>query len=239
MNRLAWRKALPARPTRAGITGMPQARSGFTIIELMIATMVFAVVLLLVTAGILQVTRVYYKGVTESNTQNTARSIIDEIAQGIQFSGGDVGTTTGTTPGTDYAFCINNNQVSYKLGHQVKNNPSAADQTWHAVVLRTGVGGCTSALPQTLGNQTLLSSSRDLMGQNMRLSRLSVENLGNNRYRITLRVVYGDSDLLFSPSAPSDTAGATRSDATCRPVRAGTQFCAVSELSTVVVKRVQ
>lgn len=217
----------------------PRPASGFTILELMIATMVFAVVLLLVTVGILQVTRVYYKGVTEANTQNTARTIMDEIAQAIQFSGGSVGTTvTSPVAGTDYAFCINNTQISFKLGSQVRNNPSASDQSWHAIVSRV-VSGCSGLGAQTLGNQTLLSGSRELMGQNMRLANLDVDSLGDNRYRIVVRVVYGDSDVLFSPSAPSDTAGATRPDAACRPVKAGTQFCAASELSTIVVKRVE
>lgn len=218
--------------------GSPRRDRGFTIIELMVATMVFSVVLLLVTAGILQITRVYYKGVTESSTQNTARSIIDSISQAIQFSGGEVTeTTAGPAAGTDYAFCVSNNQFSYRLGHQVKNNPGAADETWHAIVASTVSGSCNSATPQTLSNQTV--TGRDLMGKDMRLANLVVDNIGPSQYRIVVRVVYGDSDLLYSPSAPSDAAGATKPDAACKPVRAGTQFCAVSELSTVVVKRVQ
>ena len=220
-------------------TRAPGPTAGFTILELLIATMVFAVVLLLITVGILQIARVYYKGITEANTQSTARTIMDEIAQAIQFSGGTVGATaTSPVSGTDYAFCINNTQVSYKLGSQVKNNPSASDQSWHAIVSRI-VSGCTGLGAQTLGNQSLLSGSRELMGENMRLANLDVDSLGNNRYRIVVRVVYGDSDLLYSPSAPTDSAGATRADAACRAIRAGTQFCAVSELSTTVVKRVE
>jgi prepilin-type N-terminal cleavage/methylation domain-containing protein len=226
-----------SRPTP--LHRLSDRRQGFTIIELMIATMVFAVVLLLVTSGILQVTRVYYKGVTESTTQNTARGIIDDISQAIQFSGGDVTGTPPPVASSDQMFCINNNQVSYRLGWQVKNDPTASDQTWHGIVMRSGVSGCQSQAAQPLTSEGLLSNSRDLMGQRMRLSNLVVEDLGNNQFRITVRVAYGDSDLLYSPSAPSDSAGATRSDAVCRPVRAGTQFCAVSELSTVVIKRVE
>lgn len=216
---------------------MSRYSRGFTIIELMIATMVFSVVLLLVTAGILQISRVYYKGLTEASTQNTARSIIDNITQAIQFSGGIVTQATGTTPGTNYAFCVSNKQFSYRLGSQVRNDPAGSDQTWHAIVERTVSGACNATSPQSLNNQTV--NGRDLMGQDMRLANLSVTDLGDNRYRVTVRVVYGDSDLLYSPSAPNDSAGATRADAACRPIRSGTQFCAVSELSTVVVKRVQ
>jgi len=207
-----------------------QRSGGFTILELMIATMVFAVVLMVVTIGILQVARVYYKGVTETNTQNTARFIIDTIAQTIQFSGGNV-TTTPSSPlaGTDYAFCIGNRQFSYRLGWQVENglNPTQ-NQTWHALVQNTTAGCSSSSAAQNLSNQTI--SGRDLIGRHMRLSNLVVQNLGANQYRVTVRVVFGDNDLLSNP---------TTATSTCQNVTAGTQFCAVSELSTVVLKRVE
>lgn len=212
-------------------------KSGFTIIELMVATVVFSIVLLLVTTGILQISRVYYKGLTESTTQNTARNVIDTITQAIQFSGTEVTVTPGSDPGTDYAFCVGNKQYSYRLGTQVMDNPSGSDQAWHALVERTMNGACNGAEPQSLGNQNVVG--RDLVGKRMRLAKLAVEDLGQSRYRVTVRVVYGDADLLRSPSSPSGTTGAMQPDATCQSVRAGTQFCASSEFSTVVVKRVQ
>ncbi len=214
-------------------------QSGFTIVELMVATMVFSVVLLLVTAGIIQIARVYYKGVTETNTQNAARSIIDNISQAIQFSGDDVSGTPGSTPGQDYDFCLGNTHVSYKLGRQVKSSPSASDQTYHAIVANN-ISGCAGAAPQVLNQATV--SGRDLMPQEMRLSNLVVQRVGTSQpaqYRVLVRVVYGDSDLIYSPSDTTATNGYERSDAACRAQTIGTQFCAVSELSTVVVKRVQ
>jgi hypothetical protein len=48
-------------------------------------------------------------------------------------------------------------------------------------------------------------------------------------YSIDVRVVYGDDDLLINPTA---------TNATCK-VGSGSQFCAVSELSTVVQQRIQ
>jgi prepilin-type N-terminal cleavage/methylation domain-containing protein len=218
------RLPLPSKPEK-----------GFTILELMVATMVFAVVLLLVTAGILQIARVYYKGVTEANTQNTARSIIDTIAQAIQFSGGDVTPTAASpTANVDYAFCIGSRQFSYRLGWQVDNSfTTSTHQIWHGLVEQSSAD-CN---PQALSNQTV--NGRDLISKGMRLSNLSVQNISDNLYEIKVRVVYGDSDLLYSPSAPTDGAGDTKADAVCRPERAGTQFCAVSELSTIVVKRVE
>ncbi len=201
--------------------------SGFTILELMIATMVFAVVLLFVTAGILQIARVYYKGVTEANTQNVARNVIDTVSQAIQFSGGDViDTASSPSADTDYAFCVGSQRFTYRLGWQVedKNKDSATNQIRHALV-QDSSANCT-AQDLSLASVT----GRELIGEHMRLANLVVANLGANLYKVQVRVVYGDNDLLTN---------ATGSNATCNAAKVGRQFCAVSELSTIVVKRVE
>lgn len=204
---------------------------GFTILELMVATIVFSIVLLLVTAGIIQIARVYYKGVTEANTQNTARNIIDTISQAIQFSGGDVEPSDPSAVpgvGTNFAFCVSDQQFSYRLGWQVENNPNATNaQSWHALV-QYPQAGCISAAPQDLAAQSVLG--RELLGRHMRLTKLLVQSVGPNLYKVQVRVVYGDNDLLTDPTSP---------DTVCKNQRAGTQFCSISELSTIVVKRVK
>ena len=212
----------------AGLRQGNDRKHGFTILELLVATIVFSVVLLLVTAGIMQIARVYYKGVTESNTQNAARSIIDNISQAIQFSGGAVTETDPPMPGEDEVFCIGSQHFSYRLGWQVEDNPnSAQNQAWHGLVQRPLTGSCTGA--QDMDNENL--TGRDLVPRHMRLTKLSVEDMGGNQYRVQVRVVYGDNDLLTIP--------ATGADVACRSQSAGTQFCSISELSTTVVKRVK
>jgi prepilin-type N-terminal cleavage/methylation domain-containing protein len=203
--------------------------SGFTLIELMIATAVFAVILVLVTVAILQITRVYYKGVTESNTQNTARSIIDDISQAIQFSGGQVTATPGNTPGSSYVFCVGQQQFAYVLGYQVVNSPdSGLAQGYHGLVQNT-VSNCpSSSAPNLRSTQNV--PGRELLDQNMRLSKLSITNAGGSLWKVDVKVTYGDDDLLNNPTGP---------DTVCKSVTSGTQFCAQSELTTTVQKRVQ
>lgn len=204
---------------------------GFTVIELMVATAVFAVVLIVVTAGILQVSRLYYKGVNEANTQSVVRSITDTVSQAIQFSGGDIIPTTSgaATPSSPKVLCIGNLRFTYDLGWQVvDNSPDASKhQAYHALV-QDNYSGCTSTSTQSLANQTV--SGRELLSPNMRLSKFSVTDLGGNLYRVEVRVIYGDDDLLKDPNDPLTT---------CINETAGTQFCTISELSTVVTKRVQ
>lgn len=57
--------------------------AGFTIVELMIATVVFSVILILITTGIIQIGKAYYKGIIGSRTQETARKITDEVGRSI------------------------------------------------------------------------------------------------------------------------------------------------------------
>jgi len=206
-----------------------QRQQGFTIVELLVATLIFAVVLLLVTIGILQVSRVYYQGVTEANTQNAARSIVDTIAQAIQFNGGTVTATTNTAPGAQGYFCAGGQQFIYYPGVQLTNGVVGAHQASKVLIQKSITGGCTAPMSVT---------GRELLSPHMRLSDLQVTNVGNNLWQITVRVVYGDKDLLHSRSAPANINGDEATDAMCNGQLAGTQFCAASELVTTVVERV-
>jgi prepilin-type N-terminal cleavage/methylation domain-containing protein len=203
---------------------------GFTVIELLVATAVFGVVLLAITTGVMQLSRVYYKGVTERNTQNAARNIADLIAQGIQFNGGNVtNSNAAPTPGSSYAFCVGGQQYSYTVGYQLNDAPSPTKfQSYHALVVND-VAGCTSSTPAQNVRVSAVSG-RELLPPNMRLANLQVTNIGTNLYRVSVRIVYGDDDILNNPTATNSS---------CQGVRAGTQFCAISDLTTVVTKRVE
>ncbi len=209
---------------------------GFTIVEMLVALAVFSTVLLVMTVAIMQASRMFYKGVTESNTQTTARSIVDTISQAIQFTGGTViDTPASTTAGTSYDFCINNQEYSYRPGYQLTDGAAGAHQTNHALVVRT-VAGCSGPTGQILSGASV--TGRELLAPNMRLSNITVKGLGNNMYQIRVRVVYGDNDLLFNPSNPGDANGDLSTQAACKG-QAGRQFCAVSDISTIVVSRVK
>src|SRR3989338_4615433 len=99
---------------------MHKKDSGFTIIELMIATTVFSLVLLLCTFGLLQVARVYYKGVTGAKVQEALRNVTDNITRVIQFSGGSVvPPPANTTGGTPFVFCIDDQRYSVVINRQL------------------------------------------------------------------------------------------------------------------------
>lgn len=212
------------------------SNGGFTIIELMIATLVFSVVLILITVGVISFNNAYYKGVTQSTTQSAARTIIEDITQSVQFSGGQVTSPVGTTgSGSSVGFCIGNQLYSYLLGWQLVNGTANASfhQTNHALVVSSS-GDCSGMDAQDMQGDV---SGTELLSPNMRLSSLSVTQVAGSSdlYKINVRVVYGADDLLYSPSG--DIPAATAPDATCK-LETGDQFCAVSDLSTIVEKRI-
>ncbi len=202
----------------------------FTIVELLIATVVFGLVLLIVTVAILQFTRVYYKGVTEANTQETARSIVDRIAQSIQFNGGVVMPTPPRAAGAVAAFCVGNQQYTYVAGRQLTESAPVAgqNQTWHALVVRD-LADCTAGSPKP-SMTTAATTGQELLSPGMRLSKMKVEIVGGDLYKVSVRIVSGLKELVANDEAE---------DARCQTFQSGTQFCAVTDISTVVTKRVE
>jgi prepilin-type N-terminal cleavage/methylation domain-containing protein len=243
-------------------------QKGFTIIELLIATLIFTLVLILVTTGVLQFTRQYYKGVISSNTQSTARGIIDDITRTIQFNSGSLYLLKSTTltPNNDpsaqpLGFCIGETKrFSFKINAQVTEGSAFASQhqSNHGLIT-DGVSGCSTATPALdVTNPTILTNpdiqtgrtlqnAREHLGQRMRLSKFKIEPVANmfNTYTVTVRIIYGDDDLLCTPTIPDscvdrNTTPDPKSDAEsliCKST-VGSHFCAVSELSTTVKKRV-
>ena len=196
------------------MTKLKAKTDGFTIIELLIAMTVFSMVMLMLSMSIIQITRVYYKGLTNAKTQETARTILQDVSQNIQFNGGNIPNSDAT------GACVGDRRYSYTIGTQV--NGSA-----RGLVADTP-GSCTPGSYQSLSGP-LTADSSELLIPKSRLAKFSITrpDPAVPLYKITVRVVYGDDDLLV-PAKDS-----------CKVERAGTEFCAVSELSTTVQQRVQ
>lgn len=192
---------------------------GFTLVELMIATVIFSVVLLLISAGMIQVGRLFYKGSTSVNTQEIARTIIDDISQAIQFGGETVSLPTAVYPNR---FCIGSRRYTYALGTRLTD-------TNQVLLVDQASSTCNdSTPPNNLAAPS--ANSRELMGFNMRLANLTITPGLNGTYSITVKVVYGEDDTMSDPGGPN---------AECLNERSTSQFCAASELSTTVKKRIE
>jgi hypothetical protein len=192
---------------------------------------------MLITISVIQFNDAYYKGTTQSNTQDVARTILQNISQAVQFNGGQITSPIGTVgSGSSVGFCIGDSRYSYLLGWQLVSgtvNP-ALHQTNH-VLVEDNPGTCSGLDAQDMQDASV--SGTELLSPNMRLSALSVTAVtgSNDLYKINVRVVYGADDLLYSPGGT--VPAATAPDATCK-LETGDQFCAVSNLSTIVQSRI-
>lgn len=197
----------------------------------MLAMTVFSLVLVAAAAGLIQVGRMYYKSVIATRTQDTARSIMDEVSRSVQFSGAEpIIERDGN--GQVNAFCIGNNRYSIELGSQVgdQDNPGA-----YGIFKDEIDAGCPTG--------SLSDDGAELLGENMRLTRFDIEAVPDtaDQYRIVLWMVYGDDDVLQGVDAagdfvPHDSADAVR--VICRTGAISAEFCAISELSTTVSRRI-
>jgi prepilin-type N-terminal cleavage/methylation domain-containing protein len=218
------------------------SEAGFTVLELMIATAVFSVVLLLLMISIIEVGRMYFKGITSSTTQGTARAAIDDITQTIQYGKVSFVSTGGPTASGSailHSYCFNNMRFTYTINTQLETTPSGAGQFTHALWRDLyNDGGCP---PLDLGDPAAVANSKtnrkghELLGDHMRLTNFTIvpdSVSGSNLIHVSLWVAYGDDDLLVPALAP-DTAGSRH----CVVSHDGGQFCSFSELETDVVKR--
>lgn len=194
--------------------------AGFTIVELMVATVVFSTILVVITAGVMAFTRGYYAGLNRSKVQNTARNIVASVSQGIQFTGTVIATTEDT--GSEY-FCTGGKLYTFKTGVMYGGGTATAANPGLYVVPQPS--GCAPLSSGDYNNP----QGQQLLGPNMRIAGLAVQSVGSQMYRISLTLAYGDDDLLSAT---------TGSDIRCLS-QAGSQYCAVSSLNTTVHRRLQ
>lgn len=211
-------------------------KNGFTLVELMIAVTVFSVLLILSAASLTQISRLYYKAVIVTKTQNVNRNIMNDIAQAFQFSSGagnmmNIGVPDGNGL---RLICIGNIRYTYALNKQINSTNKHA--LW-----RDKVASCAAATPLNIFNDSereLSASSAggiELLEPGMRLKSISVG--ANNKFpeimNINIAVIYGDDDLInFSDSAKTLPVG-------CKGDVTGSQWCAFSRLYTQVFSRVK
>lgn len=222
---------------------------GFTIIELMIATTVFSVILLLATNGVIQIGRLYYKGITTSRTQEAARSVAEEVSRNFQLSkAGDSYTSRENLDDPAIvvrSVCFGINRFTYIIDYQINKNEGRKHALWYDNVQENSCPGADPAKAMSVAqfnqdnpsNGTEGSNGKELLSNNMRLLRFDINSAGSTT-NITVRVAYGDNDLLdIYENNARDRTPVPIENGQCKLSIAGSSFCAVSELDTVVQRR--
>ncbi len=199
---------------------------GFTIVELMIATVVFSVILLMTLGGFLQIGRTFYKGMTISRTENAVRNIADSLSTDIRASQVAATTATKTSASGVSYFCIGNHVYYFKRGVIFDSDP--INNPKNDFGLRRGdvISACVD--PSAAGNTP--TNIQELLGQKMRVSKLNVtcSPIAFNRLcELNIHIAYGDNELLDNFQADN---------ALCKGAIAGTQFCATADINTSILR---
>lgn len=200
---------------------MKKQSAGFTIVELMIATTVLSVILLLVTVVMTGIGRLYYKGINQSRIQSNARSIAAQIAQDVQLSSNTPSTGSAVVSGKAVqVICVGNVRYTYVVNNKINTNGYK-----HVLWRDTPAGGCSVAAGADLTLSTP-SDGDELISPSARLTKLNFPPMTSGLQKLQLGIAYGDDDLLTTTDPVQCKGGSA------------TQFCATSDLSTVVVQRV-
>lgn len=221
---------------------------GFTIVELLIATAVLSIILLISTVLISNIGNLYYKGVNEARTQDDTRAIVDEVTQHLELSQQAPTTSAPTTPGygTVAAYCTDNTRYTYVTGPKI-GNPyplGSSGRPFLHILWRDKFPSGNACLPADLTSPTPSNhhggtDGVELIGPNSRLTSFCIAGLsatpanpctsaGGSPYTISVGVAFGDDDLLNLNGLAS----------TCKG-NVGDRFCATASLTTTAAQRVQ
>lgn len=249
-----------------------RTQKGFTIVELMIALTVMATLLAMAAVVLIQVGKLYSKGVNTANAQNASRNIVYNIGSMLQFSGkapysctSQAGSATcaarsaSSGSKTVYSYCIGTTRFSYILNSRLSDNPTGTE-TRHVLWQDTMSSDAfcypldiaTAAVPSTCAPGTPVgqcgataNSGKELVPSGTRLGRFVIQPIsaGSNIYGIDAWLAYGDDDLVDVTGSGNCAPGQGGRDGCAGFMRClggfGQEYCAVSQLSTTVVRRLE
>lgn len=208
-----------------------RSQPGFTLIELMIATVVFSLVMLVLLASFLQIGRIFYKGISYASTQESGRAISESISDDVRFAKRVTMSPTGPYrlgSSDTYWFCIGKYRYTYTLYEQLSvadlNNPLKGVQ-------RTVNESCAEP------NSTQPGLSRQqMLGPEMQINKF-IFNCTNGRCIINIRLVFfgAQNDVFASDSNPGNPLRSN--DLYCTGPLLSSQFCGTFEVNTLVSMR--
>jgi prepilin-type N-terminal cleavage/methylation domain-containing protein len=209
---------------------------GFTIIELLIATAIFSVVLLIALGGFSGVGRLFYKGVSASQTQIAAENILTDVSTNIQSA---ANVNLLQTYNNYSYYCIGGNRYTVKVNQLVLTDATpnyAANGNFGLLKDNlSGGGACAPPCVSACASPAIaFKNPTELLGSNMRLGKFQISQPDAisqpNLYNIKMIMAYGD-DGVVGYSTPGDY-----SSIYCIGNSAVQRFCAVHNLTTNIYK---
>lgn len=203
--------------------------TGFTIPELLVATSVFSLVLAGTMAIFFLIGHLFFKGVSITQTQQTAKKIVDSISSDIGGADSVGAITSSDKVGVSY-LCIDTTRYTFFTNPPKEVNFSQHDWTNNFGLVRDTMPPDTDCGDpfSTGGTPINTASAQELLGNLMRLSNLTLNCDSTFPIcDIAIYVAYGDNDLLNSPNSTAPT---------CISGLSVSKFCSVTNLSTTISK---
>jgi len=225
----------PTFKTRAG-----KNSGGFTIIELLIATAVFSIILLVAQTSFLHIGHLFYKGISITQTQDVADHIFQDINGNFQTAANVSGSQNSSAGGYDY-YCIGNSRYTYRINNEISLDSTTPDHssTGNFGILKDvlpGSSACATPCDDTIGNAcpsgtVRLNKPVELLGDKMRVEQFNISQSTSTSslYNVAIVLAYGDDNTL-TYSTPGDF-----STVSCQG-DSQNNFCAVSSINTAVYK---
>jgi prepilin-type N-terminal cleavage/methylation domain-containing protein len=216
------------------VTTEPDA--GFTIIELLIATLVFSLVLVVVLAALVQTSRIFYKGVNMDNTQEDTRTVTQDIADDLEFSSSPPTfppaspspfAANSSTPSNQQYFCVGTHRYDFQIGHQLGSTTGPSDYG----IRRVNVSSADCPPPASSAG----TNPDELLDAGMQLNAIGI-NCTNGRCSINVHVVFfgGDHNLFSTNTGAYSSTPWLAPDAECTGSIQDSQFCAVADYNRTV-----
>jgi prepilin-type N-terminal cleavage/methylation domain-containing protein len=201
---------------------------GFTIVELMIATLVFSVIMLISLAAFIQINRLYTKGLSIAKTQEAVRNVISELSNRMQYSADDPYSNGNYV-------CIGTKKYSFSL-----NTPEDSSGSALKSEDVTDSGSCNILASP--------SNKKVLLPKNTRVLSFIVTNTaGSPIHDITVSLLFAPNDGSCSINSACtdlvDTKGDVGGSITnidnwrCKGGISGSEYCSLSKITTTVFKR--
>lgn len=208
-----------------------RTEQGFTIVELMIAMTVFSFILVMVTVSFVQIGRLFYKGVTVARTQEATRGIISNLTGNLQFQSNAIvcentaGSACGSTLPAEGVLCVGNTHYFYRVEPPKSEAPDTGTIPPSYLSLNTTTDAADCDFDE--GHD----EAQNLLGDGMRLIDINARcDAASELCDVLLELAFGDRSLMRIENSRQ---------AQCLGGVVGSQFCAVSRLSSSVIRRVE
>lgn len=210
---------------------MIKSQKGFTIIELMIATSVMSVMLVIISILMTNIGSLYSKAISQSHVQNDIRNITDDLAIHIKFSGTDVKRAT-SPDGKTKRLCFGTTRYTYIEGVRIGTDATDSQHVlWRDLIPSAKTcadptnGWLNTADPSSVLNDG--KEGTEMVSPRTRVTKLTITG-DTSPYFIDLRLAVGEDDQLFVNGS---------GDTLCIGNQSGHQYCATADLKTTVIRR--